>query len=214
MSLATYLEKHFIDKPKFASLAAISVERLDQLIEAGAVPTATYVCDGKSVHSAAFGATEIAESIVGEYFRPECVRWVQIADRAPLGSEKNMVEGKLIDELRTSLVAFEHLHHTDAASIEARIRDYLPSFFDGTFGLCVADPSTGNGIAEKEILQEKLTAITGNGSNAAPAGLSKSELLGLIDDYANAAMPFSPADYARSSRKRLVDDLRPMVTKA
>jgi len=30
----------------------------------------------------------------------------------------------------------------------------------------------------------------------------------LIDQYAQASMPFSPLEYARSSRKRLVDDLR------
>jgi hypothetical protein len=41
--------------------------------------------------------------------------------------------------------------------------------------------------------------------------MPKSELLQLIDDYAISSMPFSPAEYERSSRKRLVDDLRSAV---
>lgn len=88
---------------------------------------------------------------------------------------------------------------------------YLPYFFNGTFGLCVADPASGAGIVRKEMLQEQLIEITANGSNPHPAHCSQAQLLQLIDDYAAAAMPFSPAEYARSSRKRLVDDLRPRV---
>jgi hypothetical protein len=211
MSLAAYLQTHFVDKPAFAALAAIRVERLDQLIEAGAIPGATYVCNGTSIRSAVFGVIETSESIVGEYFRPECVRWVRIADEAPVGSEKAAVEARLADELQTALTASGQLD--SVTSTQAMIEDLLPSFFDGTFGLCVADPSSGSGIARKELLQKKLTQVTDNGSNPTPAALSRDELLRLIDDYAAAAMPFSPAEYARSSRKRLVDDLRPLVAR-
>ena len=58
------------------------------------------------------------------------------------------------------------------------------------------------------MLQEKLIALTANGSISAPAETSIKQLITLIDDYADSAMPFSPAEYERSSRKRLVDDLR------
>src|SRR5687767_14189469 len=103
MSLAEYLQAHFVDKPAFAALAAIPVERLDQLIEARAVPGASYACNGKSIRSAVFGVIETSESIVAEYFRPECVRWVRIAEQAPVGSERAAVEATLVDELRTAL---------------------------------------------------------------------------------------------------------------
>lgn len=207
MPLQTYLQDHFVDKTIFASLAGISTDRLDQLIAIGAIPNATYVCDGVSVSSAVFGNTPIQQPLIGEYFRPECVRWARIADQAPSGSESEAVMAELKNELRTALQG--HFESDDA--IESRIQSYLPYFLDGTFGLCVADPSTGAGIARKEVLQEKLTALTANGSQPAPAGTTKEELLKLIDDYADSAMPFSPAEYERSSRKRLVDDLRPAV---
>lgn len=117
---------------------------------------------------------------------------------------------ELVEELRSSLAA----HCGTKEAIEAKIQGYLPYFFNGTFGLCVADPSTGVGIARKEILQERLIDITANCSISFPANISKEELLALIDDYADSAMPFSPAEYERSSRKRLVDDFRPVVAKA
>jgi hypothetical protein len=210
MSLAAYLQNHFVNKAAFASMAGISVDRLDQLISAEAVPAATYTCDGVSITSAVFGEIPIKEPLTGEFFRPECVRWVKIADRAAPGSERAAVLSELTKELRASLEE----HFSSAEAVESRIRGYLPHFFNGTYGLCIANPSTGAGIVRKEILQERLMELTANGSLPAPPSLSKDELITLIDDYADSAMPFSPAEYERSSRKRLVDDLRPAVARA
>lgn len=207
MSLRSYLQRHFVDKPAFASLTGVSPERLDQLIAAEAIPGATYTCDGHSVRSAAFGVIEISEPITGEYFRPECVRWARLAAQAPAGSERAAVLSRLTSELRTALSDYLD----DSSVIDETIQRFLPHFWNGTFGLCVADPSTGAGIARKEMLQQKLTALTSNGSDSSPDGISRDGLLQLIDEYAEAAMPFSPAEYERSSRKRLVDDLRPVA---
>ena len=87
MSLKTYLQEHFVDKPAFASLLGITVDRLDELIAARAIPEPTYTCDGSSVRSAAFGAIESEEPLSGEYFRPECTRWAKIAGQAAPGKE-------------------------------------------------------------------------------------------------------------------------------
>ena len=211
MFLSTYLQNHFVDKFTFASLAGISIERLDQFIKVKAVPSATYICDGISVSSAVFGTTPInGPSLTGEYFRPECVRWVKIANQSPPGSERTAVLSELEKEFRVCL----EKHCIPKETIETKIQGYLPYFFDGTFGLCVADPSTGAGIVRKEMLQESLMERTANGSLSSAANSTKEDLLRLIDDYADSAMPFSPAEYERSSRKRLVDDLRPIVDKS
>lgn len=210
MSLKNYLQRHFVDKSTFASLAKISPERLNQIIAAEAIPSATYTCDGYSVRSAAFGVTEVDEHVTGEFFRPECVRWAKLAAQASPCSERATVLAEVTNELRMAL----HDYLDNSTVIDEKIQDFLPHFWNGTFGLCVADPSSGAGIARKEMLQEKLTMLTANGSNSSPASVSQKELLQLIDDYAVSAMPFSPAEYERCSRKRLVDDLRPIVAKA
>ncbi len=214
MSLRDYLASNFVDKAKFSALAGITEKRLDDLIRIEAIPAATYVCDGTTISSAAFGTMAISEQLSGEYFRPECLRWVQIANQAGPGNEKATVESVLASELQAAFIQLELVAPDEQLSFKTRIDEYLPSFFNGTFGLCVADPSSGIGIARKEILQEILGALTENGANPEPAAISAADLITLIDDYAAAAMPFSPAEYGRSSRKRLVDDLRPRVTKA
>lgn len=211
MSLKSYLQQHFVDKPTFSSMVGISTARLDELIAIQAIPAATYVCDQKTVRSAAFGVMEAPESLAGEFFRPQCARWARIAATAPHGMEREAVEAVLVGELRMALR--ECCAIPNEADIDAKIQCYLPHFWNGTFGLCVADPASGGGIVRKEVLQERLTALTANGSRSAPDGISSSELLGLIDDYARSAMPFSPVEYERSSRKRLVDDLRSRIIK-
>ncbi len=207
MLLDAYLRDHFVDKPTCAALAGITVQRLDALIAAEAIPAPTYRCNAGAIHSAAFGAIDTDSLVSGEFFRPECTRWVRIAADATAGEEREAVLSTLAGEL----AAYLHTCGDDARLVDAKVDALLPHFFNGTFGLCVADPSNGKGIARKEVLQETLIALTCNGSNPAPPGIAAGELLALIDDYADAAMPFSPAEYARSSRKRLVEDLRPRV---
>lgn len=63
-------------------------------------------------------------------------------------------------------------------------------------------------IARKEILQEKLMALSDNGTRERFDASERRQLLRLIGAYARASMPFSPVEYPRSRRKRLVDDLR------
>ena len=113
----------------------------------------------------------------------------------------------LEEDLRGALQS----HYGSSEDIQERVQAYLPFFFDGTFGLCVSDPSTGSDIVRKEMLQEELVNATANGSDPHAAQYPRDKLLRLIDDYAESSMPFSPAEYPRSSRKRLVDDLRPIV---
>jgi len=204
MPLNTYLHTHFVSRPALAALCNISAERLDALIAEGAAPQPTYVCGDGLIRSAVFGALPADAGIEGEYFRPEYVRWIQIADSAPCGHEREALVKALSAELEAALaVALE-----DAASAKGKAAALLPFFFDGTFGLCVADPSSGAGIVEKELLQERLVELTANGTRVAETADGNRQLLDLIDAYARSSMPFSPAEYPRSSRKRLVDDLR------
>lgn len=209
MTMDDYLTAHFVPKARLAELAELSLERLDELLAASAIPQASYVSDGHVITSAVFGSCSKHPARAGDFFRPEGVRWVRIALQAPIGEERAAVLAVLDRELRVALVAAG----LTPEEVEAKLPDFTPPFLDGTFGLCTADPATGAGIARKETLQSRLTLLTADGTNPTPVGVSRAELLQLIDAYAHAAMPFSPADYARSSRKRLVDDLRPLVAR-
>lgn len=202
-SVKAYLDAYFLPKARFAELAQVAPDRLEALIALEAVSQPTYICTGQSIRSAAFGETDIDENVHGEFFRPECARWVEIANCAPAGQERSAVLDTLRSECRAAL-----REELDNAEVEARIDRFLPHFWSGTFGLCVADPSSGAGIVRKERLQERLTQVTDQGINSDSHGLSPREILALIDEYERASMPFSPVEYERSSRKRFVEDLR------
>lgn len=207
MSLRDYLHHHFVDGVTLAQMAGISIARLNALIDSGAVPAPSYLVVGRTITSAVFGTIEGIDADAGRYFRPEQLRWVRIAAQAAQGFERQSVIDCLSAELADALT----LAGVSSADLAEQVSQFLPHFFNGTFGLCVANPANGYGIARKELLQQRLTQLTDNGNNAKPSQISRHELLQLIDDFAAAAMPFSPADFARSSRKRLVDDLRVQV---
>ena len=90
----------------------------------------------------------------------------------------------------------------------ARFNTAWQHFLNGTYGLCVAGPLSERAIAYKEVLQEKLIALTANGSRTDFAAKARQVVEQTIVAYAEACSSFSPLDYPRSSRKRLVDDLR------
>lgn len=204
MSLRDYLHHHFVDGATLAQMAGISIARLNALVDSAAVPAPSYLVVGRSITSAVFGCIDDVDADAGRYFRPENLRWLRIATQAPQGFERQAVVNCLSQEL---LDAFTMAGISGEAAT-AKVASFLPHFFNGTFALCAANPANGYAIARKELLQERLSALTNNGANAHPAGVSQAELQQLIDDFAAACMPFSPAEYARSSRKRLVDDLR------
>ena len=155
MPLKTYLQTHFVTRSALAELCEVSAKRLDALIASGAAPQPTYVCGDGLIRSAVFGALPADTGIEGEYFRPEYVRWIQIADSAPSGHEREALVNALSAELEAALATALG----DDTSTKARAAEFLPFFFDGTFGLCVADPSSGAGIAKKELLQEQLGGL-------------------------------------------------------
>ncbi|MDT3485899.1 DUF6058 family natural product biosynthesis protein [Stenotrophomonas maltophilia] len=204
MSLTTYLQAHFLPKDVFAAFCNVSEERLSHLIEVGAVPEPTYTCKEGTIRSAVFGSIPISENLAGEYFRAECARWARIADHASPGGERAAVVAVLLQEMEGYMAGVLG----DASAAREKAELLLPHFFNGTFGLCIADPSTGAGIARKELLQDQLVELVSDERTPLEARVDKQALLALIDDYARASMPFSPAEYDRSSRKRLVDDLR------
>lgn len=232
MSLRDYLHHHFVDGATLAWMAGISTARLNVLIEAGAVPEPSYLVLDDYIESAAFGRIHGVAADAGRYFRPEQLRWVQIAGKAAPGQERQAVLAVLCQELRDALrdatfaqagaaaqiktpvktpIAMQQTAQADAqqdAQIEQQLHSLLPHFFNGTFGLCVANPACGYAIVRKELLQAHLSALTEHGTLAAPPGVTALELQRLIDDFAAVSMPFSPAEYPRSSRKSLVDDLR------
>ena len=79
---------------------------------------------------------------------------------------------------------------------------------NGAYGLCVVNPSSVAAIIEKQIAVRRLASATENGKKQKLSDKEQTEFLVAAKEFDKVAMPFSPADYPLSSRKRLLDDMK------
>jgi hypothetical protein len=84
---------------------------------------------------------------------------------------------------------------------DEHLRAEWASFLDGTYGLC-----TRTGLPEEIVAKETaMTAITALVESPSP---DRGKLAAAVDRLDRASSPFAPHERARSSRRRLVDEVR------
>jgi uncharacterized protein DUF6058 len=220
----TYLQAHYLSAPRFAAACAISTCTLSALVDDGLVPRSAYVVTvNGTLLSAAFGEMPAPAAMPGEYHHPGHVAWVAIAlqlQRTPDARDARALLGKRFrSRFAAALAGLDRRLHrlTDSfddggnpvrEGLARRTASAWKNFIGGVYGVCVVDPSNVASIARKEVLQEALTDATANGSRTHFPDDAALHVSQLVEKYAAATMPFAPPEYPRSSRKRLVDDLR------
>lgn len=218
-----YLAQHYLDETQLAAAVAMTMEEIDALIQVRLVPAPAYVVDASgNLCSFVFGAMAAPGSRAGRYFPPSQLAWIAVAlhalaegpETAPARLQAQFASryGAALATLNLTTWrlrdSFDDRGAPIAEGLRARTDSAWTYFLNGTFSLCVANPMSEAHIAWKEVLQEKLAQQSGNGSKTLLPQAQAQQMHALIDAYAAAAMPFSPIEYALSSRKRLVEDLR------
>ncbi|MDI9239517.1 DUF6058 family natural product biosynthesis protein [Lysobacter sp. LF1] len=225
-----YLRERFLDAPAFAARCGIDEPTLSRLIASGLAPGASYeVDDAGTMRSLVFGAVPSPGAPMGQWFNPSMAPWVArghdslAAHDGDVAVAAASLQARFREGYRVALQAV----HAEEGSIpgfadaqgrfdDAAFDTQFPSLWQhllaGTYGLCVAHPLDEAHIAAKETVQARLTQLTDNGSRRDFSDAERTAVRGLIARYQAVSMPFSPAEYHRSSRKRLVDDLLPHVT--
>jgi hypothetical protein len=219
-----YLNQNYQTLEQLAKACDITSEELDNLVNQQLVPEPSYtVLSNNKCISQAFGELTTNGLTEGKYFHPSNRTWVILA----INTKKRMGYAQAYIDLKAqfkqnfatelSVLNSQIFHLPDSFTdngdiiedgLNARTEAAWGYFLKGVFSLCVADPSTEKSIATKEILQEALITLTNNRQDTDLGENEKEHLLSLIEQYAAAAMPFSPLEYPNSSRKRLVEDLR------
>lgn len=218
--LDLYLQDNYLSAEQLASACDISIDELNELIRLRLVPEPSYVVtEQATVKSYVFGEMNAPDSTPGSYFHPGNRTWIELARRSEFRHDEEAIKRRFEREFTDTLVelnattwrlsdSFSDNGEIVGTGLRSRLDAAWEHFLKGTFGLCVANPTSASEIARKEILQEKLSSLTANGSKHVFAGSELDTVLALIDDYAASSMPFSPIEYPHSSRKRLVDDMR------
>lgn len=221
--LDTYLSRHYFNEAQLCAVAAISAAELGAMVRDRLVPGPSYsISQEGTVRSFVFGAMDAPGSTPGTYFHPAQEVWIVRARQALAEVAAPEAEMRLRERFRDNFAAalatlnlvvwrmadsFDDQGAPIAEGLLARTTNAWEFFLNGTFGLCVANPISEAHIACKEVLQEKLAYCSENGRKSVFTAVEAGAIHGLIDAYADAAMPFSPVEYRVSSRKRLVEDL-------
>lgn len=223
-NLNDYLAKYYLNAQQFSAACNINGDELRGLIAAQLIPEPSYiVTESATIKSFAFSEMPAPDAKPGEYFHRESTVWVAraIATIASDGQAKayEILKSNFLRNFATALKelntstrrltdSFDEIGAAIQAGLDARCATAWKYFLNGTFCLCVAHPVSEAAIANKEILQEKLTALSENGQKTEFTEAEVQVIFPLISSYAAAAMPFSPVEFSISSRRRLVDDLR------
>jgi hypothetical protein len=216
-----YLSHYYQNAEQFALSCAISPDTLTQLINEKLIPQPSYqVIAPDQLHSQAFGVLAAVGLTPGQYFHPGNRAWVRLALAATAESPEphDALKARFRQNFALALKALDlstyRLLDSFTATgdaimegLDARTEAAWRAFLSGIFSLCVRDPTSEQAIARKEILQEALNALAANSATRQLSAQECAHGLELIDQYAQVAMPFSPLEYPRSSRKRLVEDL-------
>lgn len=229
-ALQLYLNTHFLNKAQFAAACAISEAELNDLLAAHILPGPSYVVSEKAaINSAVFGESDATDTVAGEYFRACHTVWCDrarqlVAEHGWAAAPELMKQEFLRDyiaaltELNTSTWHLQDCVAADGtvniAGLTENAELHWKHFLLGTFGICTANPVSATEIARKGVLQEKLSHLTANGNRTEFSAAEARDILLVVDAFAEVVMWFSPAEYARSSRKRLVDDIRPRLQAA
>ena len=227
--IETYLRERFLPAEAFAQACGVGEAELSQLIERGLAPRPAYETDGEGgMRSFVFGTLPAPGVPAGRWFNPHSTDWVARAREALAAHEGDATAAMaaLMTRFREGyLRALRDSHASDGPipgfidtgggfddkAFEAGFADIWRHLLEGTYGLCVAQPRDEAHIVAKEAAQARLTQLTGNGTRREFDADSKRVVFTLIAKYQALSMPFSPAEYARSSRKRLVEDMLPYV---
>ena len=226
--LETYLKNNYQTADELATACNISVDELSGLVKEKLVPEPSYTVNAQdTLISQAFGELPAQGARAAQYFHPGNAAWITVALDAKKTCGAQQAHRNLKDRFKRNFISalqeldktlfrlsdsFTDTGHPIASGLDSRAEEAWAQFIKGVFSLCVADPSSEMSIARKEILQEALTNLSDSSIGADSSPEAKSHALDLIGQYAQAAMPFSPPEYPRSSRKRLVEDLRAKIS--
>jgi hypothetical protein len=219
--LEMYLATHFVDLATLCTKSGQSESALQSMISAEMIPGPSYTI-ANCLTSLVFGSMPTLVSSDATYFAPSVETWIARAIAAidEVGFEHAAARlrqtfannyGRAIELIHRTLWPVADLCDGNGtlvhSAFESTIDTVWKHFLGGTFGLCVVDASDEMRIARKETAQSRLVVLTDNGQRKQFSTSLAADISALQSSYAALCMPFSPVEYSRSSRKRLVDDL-------
>ncbi len=224
MSFMSYMNEFFIEENRLALTFKISRSQLLRYIETGAIPNYSYhIINCNLVETTVFGKLKIDQGIPGKYYSKSVQHWftkaLKVIELYPtdqigeqLQNEFQLEYSQHIKQLLQFKQLFPELFDDKGIFIESLLKkkaaQTCSEHLSGAYGVCVVNPNSVSAIIEKQIAVRRLTSVTENGNKQKFSDQQQTEFLRAAERFDQVAMPFSPADYPHSSRRRLLDDIR------
>lgn len=219
-AIREYLVKNFLTLHQLARASGMSEARVRSLIEQECVPGPSYILRSAThISSSLHDQPEEYKGPVEEFFSPSVTFWIAASEQAvPTGSLSEAMYQRFEVEFFAALIrrsAGDHgfadlfddkgrLNQTRAkASARAVWRDLLK----GTYGICIKGPVTADSVVRKAIAVHRVASLTNNGMALEIEPSRRETLVAALREFDDVVSHFAPHDWARSSRKRLFDDL-------
>lgn len=213
--LQNYLDKHFISRSQLKQILGVRNDELIELISKGMIPAWSYKIENGYSYTHVFGQSPVSKCRNGEYFSPFVIDWYN--DNLTLFPDHqttNNLEEKLRSKFIESYIAEAYTNESfknylkevidNFQTIQEYANNSWQHHLEGTYGVCVNKPSCVARIIKKQVAVVALSKITNNGVKRSYTEKELTELHKCIEEYNKVAMPFSPVDYEKSSRRRLV----------
>ena len=205
MNLLDYLQHHLLSRAALLRAASIDDATLTVLQQQGAAPQPSYRLELDIGCVSFFG--QHFEQARQEYYATGCAPW--IASVHP----SNVAPFEIFaDRYRARLAALRAAGLSSTiVKLNGGLDDHLKAewehFLDGTYGLCTR---TGlpEDIAAKELAVTIIEQVLGHALRHALDAQQRHRLTRAVDLLDSASSPFAAHEVERSSRRRLVDQVR------
>lgn len=205
MELLTYLQTHFISKETLLRESQLSHLELAMLIEKRLMPKAAYKLALKLECDSFFGVHSDESCL--EFYPQGTLVWLgavlQVTDEAQAFALFSKRYKNQLHRLKAQ--GFNPRDAKLDQDIDAHLESEWQHFLGGIYGLC-----TKTGLPE-DIANKEAAIVIINEYLARDEHLSPDELTNLhqvVDLLDEASALFAPHERERSSRKRLIDDVR------
>lgn len=203
MELIKYLSTHFLTRQELIDLAKISEDELQRFQEEKRMPKSSYKISLKLTCDSFFGEHNEQDSL--EYYAKGSLAWIGILQSTDNAEEAFEIFSNRYKQTVKTLKqqGYQPSDTKLNEGLEQHIKEEWQHFLDGIYGLCTKS-GLPEDIAAKEIAISQINEILEQDENKRDI----ETLTKAIDLLDNASSLFAPHERLRSSRHRLVDEVR------
>lgn len=207
MELLRYLNDSFFTERQLLAACGSAAPELETLQRRGMMPQPSYRLRLDVACDSFFGAH--GEHAQVRYYAKGYASWIGRM-QSVAGSDDAF--GVFAERYRARLAQLNAAgvwsgHAKLNADLDAHLREEWRYFLDGTYGLCTSS-GLPEDIAAKELAVAIIKEITEHRSERALTDAERSALTIAVDLLDAASAQFAPHEAARSSRFRLIDEVR------